>query len=87
MITHNMKDAIAHGNRLVMMSEGRVILDIRGEEKAKLTVEDLLHKFSSVSQGKIQARVFYESVKVKIKGPVALKIFAGVYYKAVGAVS
>ncbi len=49
MITHNMKDAIAHGNRLIMMNEGKVILDIRGEEKAKLTVEDLLHKFSSVS--------------------------------------
>ncbi len=49
MITHNMKDAIAHGNRLIMMNEGKVILDIRGEEKSKLTVEDLLHKFSSVS--------------------------------------
>ncbi|MCR4689752.1 MAG: ABC transporter ATP-binding protein [Lachnospiraceae bacterium] len=49
MITHNMKDAIAHGNRLIMMNEGKVILDIRGEEKAKLTVEDLLGKFSSVS--------------------------------------
>nr|MCR5670390.1 ABC transporter ATP-binding protein [Butyrivibrio sp.] len=49
MITHNMKDAIAYGNRLIMMNEGRVILDIRGEEKARLTVEDLLHKFTSVS--------------------------------------
>lgn len=49
MITHNMKDAIAHGNRLIMMNEGKVILDIRGEEKARLTVEDLLHKFSKVS--------------------------------------
>ena len=49
MITHNMKDAIAHGNRLIMMMDGRIILDIRGEEKKKLTVENLLHKFEEVS--------------------------------------
>lgn len=49
MITHNMKDAIAHGNRLIMLNEGKVILDIRGEEKKKLTVEDLLHKFEAAS--------------------------------------
>ena len=49
MVTHNMKDAIVHGNRLIMMNEGRVILDIRGEEKKKLTVEDLLQKFEEVS--------------------------------------
>lgn len=49
MITHNMKDAIQHGNRLIMMSDGKVILDIRGEEKKNLTVEDLLHKFEVVS--------------------------------------
>lgn len=49
MITHNMKDAIAHGNRLIMMHEGRVILDIGPEEKKKLTVEDLLQKFEDVS--------------------------------------
>lgn len=49
MITHNMKDAIAHGNRLVMMHEGRIILDISGEEKKKLTVEDLLRQFERVS--------------------------------------
>ena len=49
MITHNMKDAIAHGNRLIMLNEGKVILDIRGEEKQKLTVEDLLHKFEEAS--------------------------------------
>ena len=42
MVTHNMKDAIAHGNRLIMMHEGKVILNISGEEKKKLTVEDLL---------------------------------------------
>ncbi|MCD8300333.1 MAG: ABC transporter ATP-binding protein [Clostridiales bacterium] len=49
MITHNMRDAIAHGNRLIMMSEGEIILDIRGEEKAKLTVTDLLKKFEEVA--------------------------------------
>ena len=49
MITHNMKDAIAHGNRLLMMHEGRVIFDIHGEEKKKLTVEDLLSRFEQVS--------------------------------------
>lgn len=49
MVTHNMKDAIAHGNRLIMMSEGRIILDINGEEKKKLTVEDLLKQFSVAS--------------------------------------
>lgn len=49
MITHNMKDAIAHGNRLIMMMDGNIILDIRGEEKKKLTVSDLLHKFEEAS--------------------------------------
>ena len=49
MLTHNMKDAIVHGNRLIMMMDGNIILDIRGEEKKHLTVEDLLHKFEEVS--------------------------------------
>ena len=49
MITHNMKDAIAHGNRLIMMHEGKVILDISGEDKQKLTVPDLMHQFEVVS--------------------------------------
>ena len=49
MVTHNMHDAIVHGNRLIMMHNGRVILDIAGEEKERLTVEDLLEKFSAVS--------------------------------------
>ena len=49
MITHNMKDAIAHGNRLIMMHEGRVIYDVAGEEKKKLQVSDLLKKFEQVS--------------------------------------
>ena len=45
MITHNMKDAIRYGNRLIMMHEGRIIYDVRGEEKSKLTVAELLDKF------------------------------------------
>ncbi len=49
MITHNMKDAIAHGNRLIMMKDGQVILNISGEEKKKLTVEELLEKFNTAS--------------------------------------
>ena len=49
MITHNMKDAIRHGNRLIMMNKGEIIFDCRGEEKAKLTVEDLLEKFAQIS--------------------------------------
>ena len=49
MITHNMKDAIAIGNRLIMLNNGRVILDIKGEDKKKLTVDDLLHKFALAS--------------------------------------
>ena len=49
MVTHNMKDAIAHGNRLIMMHEGKIILNISGEDKHKLTVPDLLHQFELVS--------------------------------------
>ncbi|MGN1083822.1 MAG: ABC transporter ATP-binding protein [Lachnospiraceae bacterium] len=49
MVTHNMKDAIAHGNRLIMMHEGQVILDIRGEEKKRPTVEELLEEFTKAS--------------------------------------
>ena len=49
MITHNMRDAIAHGNHLIMMYEGRVAVDVAGEEKQKLTVEDLLQMFEEAS--------------------------------------
>ena len=49
MVTHNMKDAIAYGNRLIMMHEGRVILDIKGEQKQHLTVEMLLEQFARAS--------------------------------------
>ena len=49
MITHNMHDAITHGNRLIMLSNGQVMLDIKGEEKQHLTVEKLLSKFYQAS--------------------------------------
>ena len=49
MVTHNMRDAIAHGNRLIMMNAGKVIFDVSGEEKKKLTVDDLIQKFSQNS--------------------------------------
>ena len=49
MVTHNMRDAIAHGNRLIMMNEGRIILDVCGEEKKNLTVEELLEEFAKLS--------------------------------------
>lgn len=51
MVTHNMKDAIAHGNRLIMMHEGRIIYDVSGDEKKKLRVSDLLAKFEEASGG------------------------------------
>ena len=49
MITHNMHDAIAHGNRLIMMHEGRIVVDVSGEEKAKLTINQLLGLFEKAS--------------------------------------
>ena len=49
MVTHNMRDAIKHGIRLIMMHEGQIILDINGEDKKKLTVEVLLDRFGKVS--------------------------------------
>ena len=53
MVTHNMKDAIAHGNRLIMIHEGRIIYDVSGEEKRQLHVSDLLKKFEEVSGGEL----------------------------------
>lgn len=53
MITHNMRDAIAHGNRLIMMHEGKIIIDVSGEEKKQLTVEQLLNLFNQASGGGI----------------------------------
>ena len=51
MVTHNMKDAIKYGNRLIMMHEGHIIYDVAGEEKQKLHVSDLLAKFQIASGG------------------------------------
>ena len=49
MVTHNMQDAIHIGNRLIMMHEGQIIYDVKGEEKKKLKVSDLLRKFEEAS--------------------------------------
>ena len=49
MITHNMKDAIEHGNRLIMMNQGKIILDISGEEKKHLTKHELIDMFAQVA--------------------------------------
>ncbi len=51
MITHNMKDAIRIGNRLIMMYNGRIVYDVEGEEKKRLHTSDLLQKFEDVSKG------------------------------------
>ena len=51
MVTHNMRDAIAIGNRLIMMHGGSILYDVSGEEKKRLTVEELLHKFEEASGG------------------------------------
>ena len=55
MITHNMTDAIKHGNRLIMMNEGKIILDIRGEEKKKLTKQMLMDKFAEVAGTQVES--------------------------------
>lgn len=54
MVTHNMKDAITHGNRLIMMHNGTIILDVAGEEKQQLTVEKLLQQFSRISGSELE---------------------------------
>ena len=54
MITHNMTDAIRHGNRLIMMNEGHIILDVRGEEKAHLTKRELMEKFTQLSGAQME---------------------------------
>lgn len=50
MITHNMRDALKYGNRLLMMSHGKVVVDVKGEEKKKLTVDDLLAMFTKANK-------------------------------------
>ena len=53
MVTHNMKDAITYGNRLIMLDKGRIVLDISGEEKSRLTVNGLIERFSASSGGEL----------------------------------
>lgn len=55
MITHNMTDAIKHGTRLVMMHEGRIILDLEGEEKKRLTKKDLMDKFAQLAGTQLES--------------------------------
>ncbi len=55
MITHNMRDAIDHGNRLIMMNEGRIILDISGEEKKHLTKHELIEKFAEIAGASVES--------------------------------
>ena len=49
MVTHNLRYAVEYGNRLVMMHKGNVILDIKGEEKKNIKIEDILEKFNKIS--------------------------------------
>ena len=55
MITHNMSDAIVHGNRLIMMNEGKIILDIKGEEKEKMTKQQLMEMFAELSGNQMES--------------------------------
>ena len=55
MITHNMSDAIRHGNRLIMMNEGSIILDISGDEKKKLTKQMLMEKFAQIAGAQVDS--------------------------------
>ena len=57
MITHNMRDALNYGNRLIMMDQGKIIFDVAGDEKKKLTVEDLLQKFNTTKDAPSDAMI------------------------------
>jgi putative ABC transport system ATP-binding protein len=57
MVTHNMNQALTLGNRLIMMHQGRIILDVRGDEKSRLTVEALMHKFHSLQDADMSDRM------------------------------
>ena len=56
MITHNMRDALRFGNRLIMMDNGRIVLDVNGEEKKGMTIPDLLAKFEAAA-GEVSDRM------------------------------
>ena len=71
MITHNMRDAIQIGNRLIMMNDGQIIYDVSGEEKKRLTVEDLLRKFAKASGGEFSNdRMMLTKKREKTKGEI-----------------
>ena len=57
MITHNMRDALRFGNRLIMMNAGQIIFDVRGDEKKNMTVQDLLERFSVAAEGAVSDRM------------------------------
>ncbi|MDE5613203.1 MAG: ABC transporter ATP-binding protein, partial [Treponemataceae bacterium] len=57
MVTHNMRHAIQYGNRLIMMLEGRVVFDVRGEDKRRLQVQDLMQKFQSAKGDSLSDRM------------------------------
>lgn len=61
MITHNMKDAITYGNRLIMMNNGRIVFDVSGEEKSKLTIDELIHKFSETGGEMLSDRTLLQN--------------------------
>lgn len=58
MITHNMRDALKYGNRLIMLNEGKIIIDLKKEEKEKMTIEDLLAKFE-VANGDVSDKMLF----------------------------
>ena len=57
MITHNMRDALRFGNRLIMMNAGQIIFDVRGDEKKNMTVQDLLERFTVAAEGAVSDRM------------------------------
>ena len=61
MITHNMKDAIAYGNRLIMMNNGKIVFEVSGEQKSRLTVDDLIKKFSETGGEMLSDRTLLQN--------------------------
>ena len=55
MITHNMKDALACGNRLIMLHDGKILIDVKGEEKKHLTIKDLLAMFEKAAGSELNS--------------------------------
>ena len=62
MVTHNMHQALELGNRTLMMDTGHIVFDVKGEERAKLTVDDLLRKFKTMQEKVLTMTVFYYQV-------------------------